>query len=360
MKKIFLVRPYLAFVCTLVLTLIASTSFATGRTELNQAVIEAAGGFPYTINEPGNYVLTGPLVVPASTNGFMLFTNEVVFDLNGFSISGPATCNTSSCPLGTGTAIRGVSGIAHARRTTVRNGSIRGFGDNCLTLGPTERVDELLVTECGRTGIGGAGGGVLTNNRVLQTGEAGIVMSGSTQPSSFGGDTFAFAWLGASSGAAVSGGIASSANSCDDGSCGPLSTRRRFYLSTGTSLGADALAQCTTGFHMASLWEIYDPSALFYDTSLGRSADDSGSGPPAGYDGRGRVRTGGASRTTIIAGNGNCDSWTSSSSSHAGAVVFLVSNWWDSVANPEYLTLPWGSDNDDLCSAPRPVWCIED
>ena len=57
----------------LVLT-IASAHADSGRIEINQASVDAAGGFPVTINAPGNYLLTGDLTVPASIDAFVLNT----------------------------------------------------------------------------------------------------------------------------------------------------------------------------------------------------------------------------------------------------------------------------------------------
>ena len=37
---------------------------ADGVIEINQADVEANGGFPYVISEPGSYMLTGNLSVP--------------------------------------------------------------------------------------------------------------------------------------------------------------------------------------------------------------------------------------------------------------------------------------------------------
>ena len=55
---------------------------------------------------------------------------------------------------------------------------------------------------------------------------------------------------------------------------------RAFYLTTTTHTGAQATTACAAGFHMASLWEIFDPSNLRYDATVGATADDSGAGPP--------------------------------------------------------------------------------
>src|SRR5262245_7913813 len=52
---------------------------------------------------------------------------------------------------------------------------------------------------------------------------------------------------------------------------GVKATPPRFYLSTDTFDGAHALAACSQGFHMASLWEIFDPTNLKYDTTLGQT-----------------------------------------------------------------------------------------
>ena len=56
---------------------------------------------------------------------------------------------------------------------------------------------------------------------------------------------------------------------------------RQFYLSLVLVDGSDALSTCAEGYHMASLWEIADPSNLAYNTALGCTKPDSGQGPPS-------------------------------------------------------------------------------
>src|SRR4029453_19290226 len=81
---------------------------------------------------------------------------------------------------------------------------------------------------------------------------------------------------------------------------------RRFYLTLDNSFnGAHALQACTTGFHMASVWEISVTSSLRYDTTLGKTRADSGEGPPS--DTYGWVRTGYDSNQQSVAGGGNCN-----------------------------------------------------
>jgi hypothetical protein len=77
-------------------------------------------------------------------------------------------------------------------------------------------------------------------------------------------------------------------------------TRKSYYLTQTTHNGSQPLTACAAGYHMASLWEIFDTSNLKYDTALGAVSNDSGSGPPtvvivAGHIlNAGWIRTGGA------------------------------------------------------------------
>jgi hypothetical protein len=55
---------------------------------------------------------------------------------------------------------------------------------------------------------------------------------------------------------------------------------RRYYMTKGSFDGLGASTACASGFHMANLFEMSDPSNLAYDTTLGFTTDDSGDGPP--------------------------------------------------------------------------------
>ena len=52
------------FVLVLFVLTLPALWAADGVIEINQAGIEADGGFPYVISEPGSYILTGNLMVP--------------------------------------------------------------------------------------------------------------------------------------------------------------------------------------------------------------------------------------------------------------------------------------------------------
>jgi len=69
------------------------------------------------------------------------------------------------------------------------------------------------------------------------------------------------------------------------------STGRRFYVSPDKAFdGDDVLTACAAGYHAASLWEIWDPTNLVYDTTLGYPDSDSTDGLPTSIIGW--VRTG--------------------------------------------------------------------
>ena len=86
--------------------------------------------------------------------------------------------------------------------------------------------------------------------------------------------------------------------------------RRSFYLTQTSHTGSQALTACAEDYHMASLWEILDPSNLRYNTELGHKKADSGSGPPVAY---GFARTGREALGGGPIGAINCHAWTSDS-----------------------------------------------
>jgi hypothetical protein len=130
---------------------------------------------------------------------------------------------------------------------------------------------------------------------------------------------------------------------------------RQYYLTEDTYNGSEALTACAGGYHMASLWEIMDPSNLKYNTDLGYTRDDSGQGPPS--DSSGWVRTGYSSNGSDTEGRGNCNAWTSSEITHYGTYAYLPSYW----PNPSVDIHVWATD-ESLCDPEKSwgVWCVED
>jgi hypothetical protein len=149
--------------------------------------------------------------------------------------------------------------------------------------------------------------------------------------------------------------------------------RRKFYMTSSFPQGNAALTACVAGYHMASLQEIMDPSNLKYATDLvatgqAHTLPDAGSGPP--FSTLAFVRTGVSDPAAgnTVAGNANCNVWTTASTTEFGTVVALKPTWNDS---PTHVS-PWDAIAkacDNLSDATPPagttgarvhVWCVED
>ena len=92
---------------------------------------------------------------------------------------------------------------------------------------------------------------------------------------------------------------------------------KAYYLTASDEFKGDqALGACAQGFHMASLFEILDPTQLYYGCPTDPSQvfhlpdpSDQGNGPPTGVFGW--VRTGYSSALTPAPpGATNCSAWT--------------------------------------------------
>jgi len=127
---------------------------------------------------------------------------------------------------------------------------------------------------------------------------------------------------------------------------------RKFYLTKTGHKGDTALSACESRYHMASLWEISDPSNVRYNTELGVTTADSGFGPPfAG----GWIRTGFGSDSGD-AGQANCQAWTTGDDTSRGTFVALPSMW--NLPNMNRVS-PWQAFTF-TCNTELPVWCVQD
>lgn len=62
-------------------------------------------------------------------------------------------------------------------------------------------------------------------------------------------------------------------------------SRRAYYVTQTQHFPSDAPAACDSGFHMASLSELLELTALKYDTTRGETKADSGEGAPSAVAG---------------------------------------------------------------------------
>jgi hypothetical protein len=127
---------------------------------------------------------------------------------------------------------------------------------------------------------------------------------------------------------------------------------RKFYVTSLYYDGSQAKGACDDGYHMASLWEILDPSNLQYDTTRGAIQGDSGYGPPSYFGGW--VRTGYNSSGANTPGQGNCLAWTNKSGSNYGTAVYLPRDW--TAGQDIHVWKTYTTACINLAS----VWCVED
>jgi hypothetical protein len=146
-------------------------------------------------------------------------------------------------------------------------------------------------------------------------------------------------------------------NAVDKIPTNPTNPRKRFYLTTNNVQGNTALSACATGFHMASMWEIFDLGNVTYDLALGRTTADSGDGPPTAIDGW--VRTGFSADASTTIGHGNCRVWTSASGADFGSSVSLTDMWLFQAPGLTVSILPW-IPRGAVCAQTLPVWCVQD
>jgi hypothetical protein len=238
--------------------------------------------------------------------------------------------------------------------TIVRGVTARANGMDGIHTAAASVVDTSNASENGDDGISVGWGSTVSRSAARANTAAGIKAEGdvTVSQSSSADNVREGYWL---FGPAVEfdGNVSSDntlADVCNGGIC---NGRRRFYQTTTTHNGANALGACAAGFHMASLWEIRATVELAYDTALGFTSGDSGEGPSTSF--RAWIRTGSIANTGSGAGFANCDAWSSSSASHSGTVIRFSDNWDDPgiTASPAQILL---SD----CSLARPVWCVED
>ncbi len=128
---------------------------------------------------------------------------------------------------------------------------------------------------------------------------------------------------------------------------------RHVYLTKNSYNTNQVRTACASGYHTASLWELYDVSNLIYDYShpAAYTKADSGYGPPAYW--YGWVRTGYDSSSSSTIGTGNCTNWTSTSNTVYGVSVRLSRTWETAPGDIG----PWDATSL-TCDYTGPVWCV--
>lgn len=92
---------------------------------------------PFTINQPGSYVLNSNLSMSTSGNAITVATNDVTIDMQGFELTGVSP------------AQRGIQGFSNTN-LTIRNGTIRGFTIIALMTGTGALIENVNAIANGR------------------------------------------------------------------------------------------------------------------------------------------------------------------------------------------------------------------
>ena len=158
----------------------AGQAAAQGYTEINQAIVDAQGGFPYVISQPGSYRLTSNLIKTAGNDAAIEITaSNVDLDLADFFIQGPGTCarNPSNGVVTCSGHLPG-SGIQQTGalfNISVRKGKVIGFFNGIVLTAPNSTIERVTVTESAFLGVQAIGDGTTVHQvAALRNGTSGI------------------------------------------------------------------------------------------------------------------------------------------------------------------------------------------
>ncbi len=133
-----------------------------------------------------------------------------------------------------------------------------------------------------------------------------------------------------------------------------------YYLTKNTFDGGDAIMACDSGFHMASITEIQDPSNLQYATRsttvYDSLVDDPGLGPPLKQ--MGWVRSGVYPPSVFLY---DCGDFRDKYDIQLGTTLALYDLPFNSeAARPASYPTKGSYTTHYTCSHSQPVWCAED
>ncbi|MGH7905740.1 MAG: right-handed parallel beta-helix repeat-containing protein [Candidatus Binataceae bacterium] len=159
-------KKILVAAAVLAMTLGGVNAFAIeGVTQINDAAVQAQGGYPYKIKLSGSYRLTGNLT-PGGADGIEVSASNVTIDLNGFSIIGSS---------GSGIGILADTGVT---AVSVHNGTISAMGGAGISLGDSSAIEDVVVSG-NASGIAIGGQGIVSHSVLSGNKGIGISVTGS-------------------------------------------------------------------------------------------------------------------------------------------------------------------------------------
>jgi len=138
---------------------------------------------------------------------------------------------------------------------------------------------------------------------------------------------------------------------------------KRYFLTDDLYPPTSAESACGSGYHMANLFELSQPSSMRYAFDDARAFHNSivGQGPPTGN--RGWIKTGWDSPSAVnTPGFANCSVWTSVAATDYGTAAKLPAIFSDPASGGVW-ALVWGTPWATIaqpCHTEQRVWCVED
>ena len=136
-------------------------------------VVEARApisSLPFFISQSGSYYLTADLTASGGSNGITILgsATHVTLDLNGYSLIGAGAANTA-----------GIT-INYQANATVRNGTVRGWGNGIVSNGgPVIKMIDVTSKNNAHHGFALYAGGEVLDSVAMGNGEVGIYIFGS-------------------------------------------------------------------------------------------------------------------------------------------------------------------------------------
>jgi len=145
---------------------VTSTPGPEPRIAINATNTPGDANSIFRIAQPGSYYLTGNVTGEAAKNGIEIGASGVTLDLNGFDV------------VGVTGSLDGISATASLRNFTLRNGSVRNWGDDGVDLSTSlsrmARVEAVHASGNATDGIRAGDGGLVVNCHASYNGEDGI------------------------------------------------------------------------------------------------------------------------------------------------------------------------------------------
>ena len=156
-----------------------------GQGEINQALIDGTGGFPFVIDTPGSYILTSNIFKPASVgnvDAIRIESSNVSLNLRGFTVSSEVLCarDAFTCVVSCsgGAPGVGINETGGNTNVTIFGGTVSGFFTGVNTTGTNVEVRGMTVFNNAFNGVFSLGFGTIVRAVTsVRNGDSGVAIS---------------------------------------------------------------------------------------------------------------------------------------------------------------------------------------